>query len=267
MELNRMQTPRNVEGSLAIVPALVAHQSTPESTARPGELYQFSLMNALAEGVYEGSVTYGAVRQHGDFGLGTFNELDGEMVGFDGQFYQLRSDGSARLVDPEQKTPFAIVTFFQPTLTREVKGPMTKVELQKWIESLTEGNYFQAIKVDGQFAKMTTRTVSRQRKPYPKLSEAASGQQTLELTNVAGTLAGFRSPGYARGIGVSGFHLHFLKEDRQGGGHALDYVLTEGCLSIASELNLHIELPQTGEFEQANLDNPGDIEAIAKVEG
>ena len=260
--------PQNTEGSLAMVPALVAPKTTPSCRQpQPGELYQLSLMNALLEGVYDGEVTYGALRQHGDFGLGTFNALDGEIVGFDGKFYQLRSDGSAHPVDPQQKTPFAVVTFFKPTLTRQITEHITKTDLQHLIEVLTENNLFQAIRIDGQFESITTRTVSRQKKPYPKLSEAAAQQQTFVLYNVGGTLAGFRSPAYAQGIGVAGFHLHFLREDRQGGGHALDYVLAAGQLQIATQHDLHVELPQSAEFESAKLNDPSNSEMIEKAEG
>jgi hypothetical protein len=89
-----------LEGSLALMkPAW--HHLNPGGDHAAGELYQTSLMSALLEGIYEGEVTYGELREHGDFGLGTFNQLDGEMVGFDGIFYQIRSDGSARRVTPE----------------------------------------------------------------------------------------------------------------------------------------------------------------------
>ena len=259
--------PQHTEGSLAMVPALIANQLPPGFNSRTGELYQLSLMNALYEGVYDGEVTYGALRQHGDFGLGTFNELDGEMVGFDGQFYQLRSNGSARPVDPEQKTPFAVLTFFKATLTSEITAPIPKAEMQQLIEELSASNLFQAVRIDGQFASVTTRTVSRQKKPYPKLSEATADQSTLVLNNVRGTLAGFRSPSYAQGIGVAGFHLHFLREDRQGGGHALDYILTEGQLRIAAQHELHVELPRDAEFERADLSDPSANEMVKKAEG
>ena len=256
------------EGSLGMLPALLQHrQMQSDSSHALGELYQTSLMSALSEGVYEGDMTYGVLHQHGDFGLGTFNELDGEMVGFDGEFYQLRSDGSARPVNPEQKAPFAVVTFFEPTIDRKLSAQMTKAELQKSIEEMTEANYFHAIRVHGQFASVTTRTVSRQEKPYPKLIEAASHQQTKAFSNVEGTLAGFRSPSYAQGIGVAGFHLHFLREDRQAGGHALDYVLTEGHLQIATQHKFHVELPSNAEFEQANLNDPELDGMIKKAEG
>jgi acetolactate decarboxylase len=59
-------------------------------------LYQTSLMSALLSGVYEGNTTIADLLTHGDFGLGTFNELDGELIAFSSEVYQLRADGSAR---------------------------------------------------------------------------------------------------------------------------------------------------------------------------
>src|SRR5262249_38715832 len=112
-------------GSLAMIQAAWHHVSRSEDY-REGELYQTALMSALIAGVYEGEMTYGELRKHGDFGLGTFNDLDGEMVGFDGTFYQLRSDGSARPVTADQKTPFAVVTFFHPEQELDVLHPMMK---------------------------------------------------------------------------------------------------------------------------------------------
>ena len=256
-----------IKGSLGLVPALLQRQRLNQRVEHStGELYQTSLMNALTQGVYEGTTTYGALREHGDFGLGTFNELDGEMVAFDGEFYQLRSDGSARLVDPEQKTPFAVVTFFQPDTVREIHSAITRPELQHLIEELTEANLFHAIKVSGDFSSVTTRTVGRQKRPYPKLTEAAHEQQTKDFQQVKGTLAGFRSPRYAEGIGVPGFHLHFLRADHQAGGHALEYVLTQGRLELAAQHAFHVELPQTSEFEHADLHDPSLAQMIQKAE-
>src|ERR1700757_3095498 len=117
-----------VPGSLAMIQPAWHHVSGSEDY-RAGELYQTSLMSALIAGLYEGEMTYGEIRKHGDFGLGTFNDLDGEMVGFDGTFYQLRSDGSAHPVSVDQKTPFAVVTFFPPEQELDVAQPMTKSDL------------------------------------------------------------------------------------------------------------------------------------------
>jgi hypothetical protein len=112
-----------VSGSIAMIQPAWHHVSG-SNDHRAGELYQTSLMSALIAGIYESEATYGQIRKCGDFGLGTFNDLDGEMVAFDGTFYQLRSDGSARPVTGDQKTPFAVVTFFQPEQELDVIQPV-----------------------------------------------------------------------------------------------------------------------------------------------
>src|SRR5471030_526706 len=81
-------------------------------------IYQTSLMSSLLSGVYEGFITMAELLKQGDFGLGTFNELDGELIAFDRSIFQLRADGSARPARQDQKTPFAVMTFFKPTEER-----------------------------------------------------------------------------------------------------------------------------------------------------
>jgi acetolactate decarboxylase len=256
----------SLSGSLAMIQPAWHHVSG-SSDHRVGELYQTSLMSALMAGIYEGEATYGEIRKHGDFGLGTFNDLDGEMVGFDGTFYQLRSDGSARPVTADQKTPFAVVTFFRPEQELDVIQPMTKSDLLAMIERATDANLFNAVRVDGIFDEVHTRTVQRQSRPFPPLTEAAKHQAEKVFTNVGGTLAGFRSPAYAQGIGVAGFHLHFLRQDKQAGGHALDYRLRAGKVRICTVHDLRVELPTTAEFLKTNFEDQALNEKIKAAEG
>jgi acetolactate decarboxylase len=255
-----------VSGSLAMVQS-AWHYMSGCNDHREGELYQTSLMSALTAGFYEAETTYGQIRKYGDFGLGTFNDLDGEMVGFDGTFYQLRSDGSARPVRDDQKTPFAVVTFFKPEEEMGVVEPTTKSDLLAMIEKATNANLFTAVRVDGIFDRVRTRTMQRQIRPFPPLTEAAKHQAESVFTNVEGTLAGFRSPAYAQGIGVAGFHLHFLRQDRQSGGHALDYCLRSGKVQICMVHDLRLELPTSAEFLKTNLDDRSINEKIKEAEG
>lgn len=81
-------------------------------------IYQTSLMSALLSGVYEGNTTIADLLTHGDFGLGTFNELDGELIAFSSEVYQLRADGSARKARMEQRTPFAVMTGFSRSIAK-----------------------------------------------------------------------------------------------------------------------------------------------------
>jgi acetolactate decarboxylase len=255
-----------VSGALAMIQPAWHHVSG-SNDHRAGELYQTSLMSALIAGIYEGEETYGQLRKYGDFGLGTFNDLDGEMVGFDGTFYQLRSDGTARPVTGDQKTPFAVVTFFQPEQELDVAHPMTKSDLLATIEKATNANLFSAVRVDGAFDDVRTRTVQRQARPFPPLTEAAKHQAEKLFTNVQGTLAGFRTPTYAQGIGVAGFHLHFLRQDKQAGGHALDYQLRAGKVQICTAHDLRVELPTSGDFLTTNFEDRSMGEKIKAAEG
>jgi acetolactate decarboxylase len=243
------------------------HRVSGSEDHRAGELYQTSLMSALIAGLYEGEMTYGEIRKHGDFGLGTFNDLDGEMVGFDGTFYQLRSDGSARPVTAEQKTPFAVVTFFRPEQELDVVQQMTKSDLLAILKEATNANVFSAVRVDGLFDEVRTRTVQRQTRPFAPLTEAAKHQVENVFNGVQGTLAGFRTPTYAQGIGVAGFHLHFLRQDKQAGGHALDYRLRAGKVQICTAHDLRIEVPTSGEFLKTNFEDQALNEKIKAAEG
>jgi len=218
------------------------------------EIFQNSTINALLKGVYDGSMTYGELKRHGDFGLGTFNALDGEMIAVDGDFYQVKADGVAYPVADDQRTPFATVLFFQPTLRRPLSGPLDYEHFQALVDGLMEGpNLFYAVRVDGRFRFVTMRSIPRQAKPYPPLAEAAKTQPIFHLETVTGTLAGFRFPDFARGLNVPGFHLHFLTEDRKAGGHVLNSVLERGELAVDASARFHLELPTDPAFLHADL--------------
>ena len=89
--------------------ALVEHLQAGWST-----LFQVSTAGALVEGVHEGAVSVHFLKRHGDLGLGTFTNLDGEMVVVDGHCHQVRSDGSVREVDDAERSPYAVLTRFNP---------------------------------------------------------------------------------------------------------------------------------------------------------
>src|SRR5215210_8178667 len=85
-------------------------------------LFQTSTIDALLDGSYDGDVTFAELEERGDLGLGTLDALDGEMIALDGDFYQIRSDGRAYPIDGQTKTPFAVVTAFEPTLFQALDG-------------------------------------------------------------------------------------------------------------------------------------------------
>lgn len=232
------------------------------------EVYQTSTMGALLQGVYDGNVPIRELLHHGDFGLGTFNRLDGEMLVLDGVCYQLRSDGSATIADPEQKTPFAVVTWFHADHILQVSAPCDRAAVKALIDGALEStNLMVAVRVVGEFSMIRTRTVTEQHQPYRPFTEATQDQQEVTFEDVTGTLAGFRMPEFEQGISVAGYHSHFLDEDHHHGGHALDYRLVRGTVEISVRSELHLSLQRTSEFLSADLTG-GDIDGqIRQTEG
>ena len=145
-------------------------------------IYQTSLMSALLSGVYEGETTIADLLAHGDFGLGTFNELDGEMIAFSSQVYQLRADGSARAAKPEQKTPFAVMTWFQPQHRKTFDAPVSRQQIHDVIDQqIPSDNLFCALRIDGNFRHAHTRTVPRQKPPYRAMTDVLDDQPVFRF--------------------------------------------------------------------------------------
>ncbi len=225
-------------------------------------IYQTALMSSLINGVYEGTCTMTELLKHGDFGLGTFNSLDGELVALNSGIFQLREDGSARAARAWQKTPFAVMTFFHPTETLRFDEAVSRDRLHRHIDTLiATDNLFCAMRIDGRFSHVETRTVPRQERPYKPMLEAVANQPTFHFEQRQGTVIGFRSPAYVQGINVAGYHEHFITDDRQGGGHILDYHLEEGVLAFGTIAKLVIDLPQDQDFLQANL-SPNNLDSV-----
>lgn len=217
-------------------------------------IYQNSPISSLMAGVYDGETSYRTVRAHGDFGLGTFNGLDGEMVGLEGEFFQITVDGRVHPVDDSMKTPFVVVTFFEPDLAFRIGSVSTMKELEQYLDALLPSrNILYAIRISGIFEHIKARSVPKQHTPYPPLAEAVQQQAIFEFHAIEGTLVGFRSPAYAAGINVPGYHFHFISKDRRSGGHLLDCSMQDGAAAVDSAHILYLTLPGHGDFYRAGL--------------
>jgi len=230
-------------------------------------LYQTSTLNALMEGVYDGPTTFGELRAHGDFGIGTFNSLDGEMIGFDGQFYQVKADGKAYPVDDRMQTPFSCVKSFSADRVAAINKSLDYPQFQKYLDALVPStNLIYAFRIDGTFSYVKTRSVPAQNRPYPRLVEVVKHQPTFEFKNVKGTIVGYRLPEYIKGINMGGYHFHFLSSDRTGGGHLLECKIDQAVVKVDDCNQLFLVLPTQTDFSKVNLTTQkhGEVEKVER---
>ncbi len=229
-------------------------------------LFQTSTINALLEGCYDGEITCEEFKRHGDFGIGTFNSLDGEMIGLEGKFYQIKADGIAYPVDDSMKSPFVVVTFFEPDKSVLLNKVVDYKQLEQYLDNLLPTkNIFYAIKIEGRFNYIRTRSVPKQNKPYPPLVEVVKDQPTFEFQGVKGTIVGFRCPNYVEGVNVPGYHLHFITEDRSAGGHLLECQMQNVRIEIDYTSAFYMALPESGDFYKLDLAKEKQTE-LEKVE-
>jgi acetolactate decarboxylase len=203
------------------------------STAVSDKITQTSTIDALLSGAYDGNMSCRQLLEHGDFGVGTFDRLDGEMMVLGGKIYQIKSDGKIYTPAMDIKTPFATICNFQPDMKFPIRTAADYKAAVAIIDSnVPNQNLFLAVKISGMFKRMKVRSVPAQQKPYPLLVTVAKTQPVFESNNVSGTIIGFRFPPYVKGINMTGYHFHFISDDRRQGGHILDFELTSGTCEI-----------------------------------
>lgn len=222
----------------------------------PHVLFQASTIAALLDGAYDGDLSFGELAEHGDLGLGTLNALDGEMIALDSCFYRADAAGAIHPVDPEERTPFAVVTMFEPAIDAMLTGPYSHDQLLGRLNDLIlDGAASCAVRIDGHFDLVRLRSVPRQEPPYRPLTEVVAEQHVFELTEVSGTMLGFRFPAYAEAIEVGGYHLHFIDNERSLGGHVLD--------SRSRGLRVRVDLSSELRIELAPGVELGDLDVAA----
>jgi acetolactate decarboxylase len=254
--------------SLGIAVAIFLFADRPQYPSSPpaplsscrGRITQVSVLNALTSGRCDGVMPIRELLRCGDFGLGTLDHLDGELIVLDGRAYQARGDGVVVEVGPDRSTPFALVTPFEPDGSLPCPQVGNLADLDARLDDvLGQNGHFLAVRVDGRFAAITLRSVHRQELPYRRLGEVLKGQSVWTHTEVSGTLVGIRSPAWVGGLNVPGYHWHFLSDDRTVGGHVLACRVREGrvqyevCREWLLELD-SVDVPVAPGRDLADLD-------------
>jgi acetolactate decarboxylase len=244
---------KNIVFALIVALALFGCQGDAKSYTTPTTLYQYSTLSTLLRGVYDGDLESSSLTKHGGFGLGTFNGLDGEMIVYEGSVYRVSSDGVARVVKEDSKIPFGAVVNFQADKTITVDKELNCTQLKSYIDHLLPSqNLPYAIKIEAQFEYIKTRSVPKQNRPYPPLSEVVKHQSIFEFVEQKGTIIGFKMPSYSGSINAQGYHFHFLTDDKKAGGHLLECRLKDAILELDFIHQWNIEFPYDREFYDAN---------------
>lgn len=247
---------QHLAGQSGRPPSEIAEEALRHYLKREGDvnaLYLSAPVNAMLKGYYEEDTRLGDLKRHGDFGLGTFNNLDGEMVMLDGRIYQLHADGKTYPVDDGIQTPFACVTFYRPSFVEEIDAELDYDAFNDVLARLLPSdNMLYAIRVEGFFKQVKVWSVARHEN-YQPLNEDHASRPVFEYENITGVLAGFYTPKFIRALNFPGFHLHFLTAGREGGGHLHECRTGRVQIGIQVIRRLEMNLPITLDYLTAHL--------------
>lgn len=240
-----------------------------ECSDRKNKIYQVALLQSLTLGEYDGSITVGELKKHGDIGIGTFNGVNGELIMTDGIIYQALGDGTVIVSDDNETVPFATVSYFNPDTEIDNFHAKNLDSLKRKLNIHVKQNgknQFYFVKMTGQFADILVRSEIKQEKPYKPLDIALkTDQREFEYKQIKGSIIGIYCPDYMGSLNASGWHFHFISEDSKKGGHVMSIKNFDGKIELDKISRFEMFSPDTDTFNRKDL-AVSQTDRIKKVE-
>lgn len=245
----------------AILVCAMLFNAASTTFAKPAQdkdtIYQIALLQSLAMGYFDGSITVKELKTHGDTGIGTFEGLDGEMIVLDGVVYRANRDCKINVVADKVRVPFSNVTFFEKDFAVKLRNITDKNAFESALNAQVDKygiNNFYMVKVHGDFAEMHVRSESGSVEPYPTLVEALKSQNEITLQNISGTLVGLYCPAFMSSLNSTGWHFHFVSDDKKFGGHVLGLHIADAEAQFDKTDAFSMVLPKKQNFQALNFD-------------
>lgn len=218
------------------------------------QLYQISTLQALMLGYSKSVVSVEQILRHGDTGLGTFEDVNGEMIIIDHQVYKADNTGHVTKAHLKQGIPFAAIASLEGAKEFTIKSGDSIEDLKQQLNIIVDEDFginsMYVVRMDGHFKKVSARSEKGQRSHHIELLEILKkNQQDFVFEDISGSLVCLYFPDYMDGINAAGWHFHFVSDDRTKGGHVFDIVFDELKACRKQLLNVQIQLPTDIAFD------------------
>ncbi len=236
------------------------------------KMYQVSTLQALMLGYSRAVISVSELLDHGDIGLGTFTDVDGEMIVLDGFCYRAMENGDVVAAEPDRGVPFSTVCTMNDSTPVEFLYTSNieklKTELNNIIDSHFGLNSMHMARIDGEFEMIDARSESGYESVHVDLKTIlGKTQKAFKFEKTKGTLVCVYFPDYMDGINASGWHLHFISDDKKHGGHVFDIVMKSGKGQISKINSIELKLPDEPIFDTYSLKQASKDEVKAVEQG
>lgn len=230
-------------------------------------LYQHGTLGTLMAGLLKGTASINELLQHGDLGIATLTGSNGEVIFLDGKAYHANEHKEFVELKGDELTPYATVTKFVADTSYETKDKSSEAVFAEIKEKMLSENLFSAVKISGLFKKCMYVWCRLKNHLIHVLIDSARRQPEQTETYVKGSVVGFFTPELFHGIGSAGFHVHFANDDRNFGGHVLDFEVEDVKVEIQNIETFEQHFPiQDKDFTKANIDYKDIADEIREAE-
>lgn len=234
------------------------------------KIYQVSTLQALMLGYSKAVISVSELLKHGEIGLGTFTDVDGEMIVLDGTCYRAMENGDVVIAEPERGVPFSTVCKMPESRPIEF-GQMNNItELKNALNNIIDSHFglnsMHMARIDGEFEVVDARSESGYESVHVDLKTIlGKTQRAFKFEKIKGTLVCVYFPDYMDGINASGWHVHFVSDDKKHGGHVFEIVMKSGKGQISKINSIELKLPDEPVFDTYALKKVSK-EAVKAVE-
>ncbi|NJL19066.1 MAG: acetolactate decarboxylase [Bdellovibrionaceae bacterium] len=232
---------------------------------------QYSTYVGLIQRLFDGFVTIETVLSKGNHGIGTTDQLHGELLILDGAAYRVNFEGKVELVGKEETTPYVTLAQVDKKDALQVTLPAgtTVADLDDKLLALTEGkfqkNFPYAIRLEGDFSAARMRSIPKLQRPYITMTEVVANQSLFNFENHPFTIIGFWNPSYAEAFNPPKWHIHGLDAAKKAGGHVLAFTTGKDVkVYLWKMTQMDIRMPDSKDFADANFDQDFN-DAVQKI--
>lgn len=219
-------------------------------------LYQLGNASALFSGLVEGNQNLKSLMTKGNFGLGTFNDIDGELVAVDGKFFKIGQKGVTTPVESNWKSPFVELVKFKNSNTVNITNAASYDKLKQQLATQIDNkNIPYAIKISGTFDFIKLRS----RSPRKSTDNSNIVEEIYTANDIKGTLVGYWFPDYLLSLTVPAFHFHFIADDHKLSGHVLEVKSTNVRVAMNKISQIEMAFPQSTAYKEMKI-NAATIE-------
>ncbi|MDR0299950.1 MAG: acetolactate decarboxylase [Streptococcaceae bacterium] len=190
------------------------------------KIFQHNSYHSLRSGFYKGTIALSEALRHGSIGIGTLDGANGEVIILDGVAYHGDANNQVRQVglDDNETLPYVAVLDIKASdlNSLEFENLLSDDLYAELAKSFSNYSLY-GIKITGNFRLVEIMSKpAHNTAPYEEILEK---QPHFKREKLSGTMVGIWGPRHLESLYGSGYHLHFLSDDKSFGAHVERFIV------------------------------------------